>query len=50
VRRRRPHLVTTEIPQSDVLDGAVVGVVLVPAVQTLERLAVAVVWVGEPTV
>jgi hypothetical protein len=45
-----PSLVTAEIPQSDVLGGVVVGVILVAAFQTFEILAVAVVRVGEPTV
>jgi hypothetical protein len=43
-------LVTAEIPQSDVLGGVVVGVVLVATFQAHEVLAVAVVRVREPTV
>ena len=38
-----PGLVTTEIPQTDVLRGVVVGVILVAAFQAREILAVAVV-------
>jgi hypothetical protein len=45
-----PSLVTTEIPQTDVLGGVVVGVILVATAQALEILAVTVVGVGESTV
>jgi len=42
-----PSLVATKIPQADVLRGVVVGVVLIPAFQALEVLALTVVWVRD---
>jgi hypothetical protein len=42
-------LPTTEILQTDVLGSVVVGVVLIPALLTLERLPVTVIVVGKPT-
>jgi hypothetical protein len=40
-------LPTTEILQTDVLGSVVVGVVLIPALLTLERLPVTVILVGK---
>ena len=42
-----PSLVTTEIPQTDVLCCIVIGVVLVATLLTLEVLAVAIVVMGK---
>jgi hypothetical protein len=42
-------LPTTGILQTDILRGAVIGVVLIATLLTLERLLVAIVVVGKPT-
>ena len=43
-------MVPAEIPQSNILRRVVVGVVLVAAFQTLERVTVTVAWMRESTV